>query len=115
MGVVSFVHGEDAADAVVAALEHEAPGPVYNVCDDEPFPVARFLDIAALALGVRPPRAVPAFLVRLVAPLFAEGAFTRLALSNARVKAELGWRPRFPSPRDGVLDVAKALGREARA
>jgi len=48
-GIWSFLHVDDAASATVAAVERGASG-IYNVCDDEPAPVAAWLPALANAL-----------------------------------------------------------------
>jgi nucleoside-diphosphate-sugar epimerase len=108
-GVASFVHVDDAATAILAALERPDPGPVYNVVDDEPTPVVEYLRLCAEAFGAPPPRTAPGWLLRLVAPLIAAAATTRLPLSNARARRELDWRPAYPTPREGLRQVAGAL------
>lgn len=114
-GVTSFVHVDDAAGATLAALEAPAPGAVYNVVDDEPLSLAAYLASAATAFGAPAPRVLPAWILRLVAPLIAAAAFTRLPLSNAKARRELGWRPVYPSPRQGIPEVARALALDAGA
>jgi nucleoside-diphosphate-sugar epimerase len=52
-GVWSFVHVEDAAAATVAALTAE-PG-IYNVVDDDPLPVRRWLPAFARWVNAPPP------------------------------------------------------------
>ena len=52
-GVWSWVHIEDAAVATVAALT--APPGVYNVVDDDPSPVSRWLPAFARWVGAPPP------------------------------------------------------------
>ena len=52
-GVWSWVHIEDAALATVAALT--APPGVYNVVDDDPSPVSRWLPAFARWVGAPPP------------------------------------------------------------
>ena len=64
-GVWSMVHITDAASATVAAIECGKPG-IYHVADDEPAPVREVLLELARVLGAKPPRRVPAWLVRLV-------------------------------------------------
>lgn len=108
-GVASFVHADDAASAVLAALNAALPAPVYNVADDRPVRITEYLALCAQALGAPPPRSAPAFVVRWFAPLLAQGAFTRLPLSNARIKRELGWQPAWPTLWQGVPAVARAL------
>lgn len=50
-GRMSFVHIDDAADAVVLAAEHGRPGNIYNVVDDEPVSLSELADTLAAALG----------------------------------------------------------------
>jgi nucleoside-diphosphate-sugar epimerase len=111
VGVGSFVHEEDAAAAVVAALDAAAPSAVYNIADDEPLSLGAYLSQTAAALGTPPPRSAPLWLVKLLAPVPAAMASVRLPLSNAKARRELGWSPRFPTLGDGLRDVAEKLGR----
>ena len=57
-GVFSFVHLEDAAAAVVRALEHDGPG-IYNVVDDEPAPMREWLPPARPGAGGTAAAALP--------------------------------------------------------
>ncbi len=100
-GTSSFLHIADAVDATTAALDGGASG-LYNVCDDDPAPMADWLPHAAAVLGARPPRRVPAFLARLAAGSHAVHFATTLrGNDNARFKATFGWSPKHPSWRDG--------------
>jgi nucleoside-diphosphate-sugar epimerase len=104
--VWSFIHVADAAQATVAAIERGERG-VYNVVDDDPAPVAEWLPELAQGLGAKRPVRVP----RLVGRLFAGQAgvvmMTELrGASNAKAKRELGWRPAYPSWRDGLAAAA---------
>jgi nucleoside-diphosphate-sugar epimerase len=111
-GVASFIHVDDAVTATVAALEHPAPAATYNVVDDEPIALTAYLATAAAAFGAPPPRTLPAWIVGLAAPVIARAAFTRVPLSNARAKAELGWRPAHPSVSESMAAVVASM-REA--
>jgi 2-alkyl-3-oxoalkanoate reductase len=103
-GTFSFLHVEDAAGATVAALDHGTPG-IYNIVDDEPAPLSEWLPVYADALGAKPPRRVPVWLAKLVAGGSVAAMATQLrGASNAKAKAELGWRPRYPSWREGFRD-----------
>jgi nucleoside-diphosphate-sugar epimerase len=100
-GVFPFIHLEDAAAATVLALEHDGPA-VYNIVDDESAPVREWLPVYAQALGAKPPRRVPKWLVRLVAGEAAVVMGTEVrGASNAKARRELGWTPRYPSWREG--------------
>jgi nucleoside-diphosphate-sugar epimerase len=101
--VTPWVHLEDAATAVVAAVERGRPGAVYNVVDDEPVSLAKVLTALAEQTGAPPPFTVPRFVLRLAVPylvkLFVDSSFR---LSNSRAKQELGWSPRYPTIREGL-------------
>ena len=100
-GVWSFVHIDDAAAATVAAIERGAPG-VYQIVDDDPAPVSEWLPALAAAVGARPPRQVPAWVARLAGGAHVVVLMTEVrGASNAKARRELGWRPAWPSWRQG--------------
>jgi nucleoside-diphosphate-sugar epimerase len=103
-GIWSFIHMDDAATATMAAIDHGPPG-VYNVSDDEPVAVADWLPELARVLGAKPPRHVPVWLGRLAIGEVGVSMMTSIrGASNAKAKRELGWRPRYPSYREGFRD-----------
>jgi nucleoside-diphosphate-sugar epimerase len=103
-GYVSWVHVDDAANATVLAMEQKATG-VFNIVDDEPAPVSEWLPYLAECVGAKPPRRVPAWLVRPLAGEMAVGVMTQgRGFSNAKAKRELGWELRFPSWRQGFKE-----------
>ena len=100
-GYVSWVHVDDAASATVLAVEQKAKG-VFNIVDDEPAPVREWLPYLAECAGAKPPRRLPAWLARLLAGEMMVGIVTEgRGFSNAKAKRELGWRPKYPSWRQG--------------
>ncbi|MEV4537763.1 NAD(P)-dependent oxidoreductase [Asanoa sp. NPDC049518] len=102
-GVWSMVHISDAAAATVAAIERGKPG-IYHVADDEPAAVREWLPYLAHTLGAKPPRRVPAWLVRMLAGDFAVDMMTRApGISSEKAKRELGWTLRFPTWRTGFV------------
>jgi nucleoside-diphosphate-sugar epimerase len=101
-GVWSFIHVADAAEATVAAVEHGSRG-VYNIVDDDPAPVAKWLPALAQELGAKKPMRVPRFIGRLFAGEAGVVMMTELrGASNGKAKRELGWRPAHPSWRQGL-------------
>ena len=104
------VHVDDVAVALADAVERAPDGAVYHVADDEPLTYYDFVKLTADALGVGPPRRIPAPIARLVAGRDPVTAVVRSArTSNEHVKQELKWEPRFPSARVGVPDAVAKL------
>jgi 2-alkyl-3-oxoalkanoate reductase len=92
-GVWSFVHVEDAAAATVAALTAE-PG-VYNVTDNDPLPVSRWLPEFCRWVGAPPP---PHFSVEeALASAGSDAVYygTKIrGASNEKARKRLDFRPR---------------------
>jgi nucleoside-diphosphate-sugar epimerase len=106
-GVFSFVHVEDAASATVAALAHDGPA-TYNVVDDEPATIREWVPVYTRAVGAPAPWRVPAWVGRLAAGGIAVEMMNELrGASNARIKRELDWQPKYASWREGF---STALG-----
>jgi len=105
------VHVDDVVAAILLACDADgALGGTFHVADDEPITFYDFMALTAQALGVGPPRRIPAALVRLIAGGNAVDALVRSArTSNAKIRAELGWQPRFATAREGVPDAVARL------
>jgi nucleoside-diphosphate-sugar epimerase len=101
-GLLPFIHLDDAVSATVAALDHGQPGAVYDIVDDRAMSFSEVATTAASLMGLAPPRAVPLWVPRLLMPYFARILSVRMPLSNAKARAELGWRPQYPTVRDGL-------------
>lgn len=105
----SPVHPADVGEAFRAILERGETRNVYLVVDDEPVTVREFVSFVAAQLGVPAPASVS----RKDAEGFAGPEIVRAmtanqAASNAKLRS-LGWRPRFPTYREGVPDVLRAM------
>jgi nucleoside-diphosphate-sugar epimerase len=104
------VHVGDVAGALALASEQASAGSIYHVVDDAPITFYDFMALTAQALGVGPPRRVPAPLARLIAGQNAVAAVVRSARSsNAKIRRELGWLPRFPTAREGIPETLARL------
>ena len=101
-GLLSSIHVEDAASATVAALERAPAGGVYDIVDDRPVSYSEIVEGLAAAAGAPRPFAVPAWLPRLLMPYMSRMLALRLPLSNEKARAELGWRPAYPTIREGL-------------
>ncbi len=93
-----FVHADDAAAAVVAAIE--APSGTYNVGDDQPLTRAEANAVIARALGVKTPFTVPSVLLRL-APEKLDALTRSIRVSNTRFRSATDWAPTYRSIREG--------------
>jgi nucleoside-diphosphate-sugar epimerase len=108
------VHVDDVAAALANAVERSPDGVVYHVADDDPLTYYEFVKLTADALGVGAPRRVPTAIARLVGGRDPVTAVVRSArTSNERIKRELGWKPRFPSAREGIPDAVAKLATAA--
>ncbi len=101
---LNLIHRDDIAGAVWAALTASADvsGGVFNVADDRAAPKAEVVNWLAARLGVPPPAftGTPATGRRAVTP--------DRVISNDRIKSVLGWRPRYPTFREGYAAILEA-------
>jgi nucleoside-diphosphate-sugar epimerase len=97
LGFLPRIHADDAASAVVCALR--ATSGVFNICEDEPSPRGQSARMLAEALGRRSLLRPPFWLSALARPK--EPQEGSLLLSNRRFKAATGWKPSYPSPKEG--------------
>jgi nucleoside-diphosphate-sugar epimerase len=106
----NHIHAEDLAAICACALQAAGRSRVYNASDDSEMKMGDYFDLVAdRAMLPRPPRisraaaeagAIPEALL----------SFMRESrrLSNARMKAELGVKLRFPSVREGLPERIEA-------
>jgi nucleoside-diphosphate-sugar epimerase len=104
----SLIHVDDASDAVLEAVQDHtrAAGKVFNVCDDEPVMYGDMARFIAKSLDARMPNRIPRFLGGLMlGSHVVEASFVSMRVRNERIKEELGWKPRFPTYREGYAEV----------
>lgn len=111
--VFSRIHVDDLASALERSIQASGPGRIYNVCDDEPAAPQAVARFAAALLGLSPPKEAP-FDEALLSPMARRFWAENKRVSNARIKAELGWRPRFPSFREGLRSIASCDSGETK-
>ena len=99
--VFNRIHVEDAASGILASLAKPRPGGIYNLTDDDPASAESVLEAAAARMGLPLPPETD-----LSDPSVSEAMrgfyLDSKRVSNARAKAELGWRPVFPTWREGL-------------
>jgi nucleoside-diphosphate-sugar epimerase len=99
--IFNRVHVDDAVAGLFASMARPHPGAAYTLCDDEPSPADVVIAGAAQRLGLPLPPEVdlddPS-----VSDAMRRFYLDSKRLSNARAKAELGWRPKYPGWREGL-------------
>lgn len=124
---LSFVHVEDVAQAFLCVMQSAPAGvSVYNVADDMPATWLDFLVRVARLLEARPPVFLPETLVHVYAacgtlacratgrePILTRHALrlitTHKALSNSRLKREVGFQPRYISYTQGLEEALRGV------
>lgn len=100
------IHVDDIALVLRASMARPNPGAVYNVCDDAPAEPAEVVAHACELLALAPPPLTPfAEAARAMSPMAASFWADNRRVSNARIKAELGVRLRFPDYRAGLRAI----------
>jgi nucleoside-diphosphate-sugar epimerase len=105
MGLLPLIHVADAVSATVAALDRAPAGSAYDIVDDRAVSMKEIVEAIAKYTGSAPPRQIPSWLFRLLVPYMARLTSLRMPLSNAKAKAELGWRPRYSTMDDGLMQM----------
>jgi 2-alkyl-3-oxoalkanoate reductase len=101
-GYASWVAHEDAAAAVVAALDQ--PAGVYNVVDDRPLRRRELAAGVAQLEGVEMPRMLPRWAWPLAGVTRAVLARS-LRISNRKLRTGTAWAPRYRSMLDGLAAI----------
>ena len=99
--VFSRIHVDDLVSALVLSMNAPRPGAIYNVVDDEPAPPHEVSLFAHELLDLRPPPLVP-FEQADLSPMARSFYGESKRVSNAKLKRELGWQPRYPTYREGL-------------
>ncbi|NNH73911.1 NAD(P)-dependent oxidoreductase [Nocardia uniformis] len=99
--VLPWVNLADAGAAVALAVEGGRPGSAYNIVDDAPSGFGSHVRLVAETFGTPTPFTVPAWMMK---PMSYAHRMTKanMRVSNARAKAELGWKPQYPTVTDGL-------------
>ncbi|HYL34642.1 MAG TPA: NAD(P)-dependent oxidoreductase [Bryobacteraceae bacterium] len=106
----SVIWIQDAASAVVAALQHAASG-AFDIVDDEPPTNQTWMDNLAAAVGRKRLHRLPQWVVRrAVGPELSDILSRSRRVSNCLFKDATGWRPGVSSVRDGLALCASGCG-----
>ena len=100
-----IIHLEDTVSATLRALDIAPAGSIYDIVDDHAVSFSEIVGAIAEYTNSSKPFKVPAWLPGLVSPYLARMTSTRLPLSNAKAKTELGWRPKYKTMREGLAHM----------
>jgi nucleoside-diphosphate-sugar epimerase len=101
------VHVEDIAQAIDRVIAAPGPGGVWNVADEEPAPPQEVIAFAARLLGLAPPPEEAFETAPMTAMARAFYADNK-RISIARLKETLGFKPAYPTYREGLTALAAA-------
>jgi nucleoside-diphosphate-sugar epimerase len=103
---INMIHRDDVSGCIAAALDRGRPGEIYNAVDDEPVTQVDFFRWLSETLG----RDMPPF--REAEAAGRKRGSTSKKVTNLKIKAELGYRFRYPTFREGY---AAEIGRMREA
>jgi len=103
---LNLVHRDDVCAAVMALIAAPGlpPDAIFNVADEAPAPKAEVIRWLAEQTG----RPAPRFVGGSASRRHGFAAPPDRIISNARLKRQLGWRPRYPSFREGYAAILSA-------
>jgi len=104
--VFSRIHVEDLAHGLKALIKAQGSGS-FNLCDDLPAQPQQVMTYAAGLLGLPEPQQIPfeqAELSEMAKSFYSECK----RVSNARIKALTGWRPAYPTYKEGLNAIHQA-------
>jgi nucleoside-diphosphate-sugar epimerase len=104
--VFSRIHLYDIVAVLRASMSRPNPGRIYNLADDRPAPPAEVVAHAAALLGVEAPPLEP-FETAEMSAMARSFYDDNKRVANARIKAELGVRLRYPSYREGLTALCE--------
>ncbi|OYY95423.1 MAG: NAD(P)-dependent oxidoreductase [Hydrogenophilales bacterium 28-61-23] len=102
----NHIHAEDLARLSLAVFFQGRANRLYNAVDDSGLKMGDWFDVVADHLGLpRPPRLPRAAVIAAVTPAMRTFLTESRRLSNQRAKAELRFRLKYPTVRQGLLPV----------
>lgn len=99
--IFNRIHVDDVVAGLFAGMARPEAGPAFNLVDDEPTPMDRVVEGAARRMGLPAPPET-ALDDPSVSDAMRRFYLDSKRVSNARAKAALGWRPAYPSWREGL-------------
>lgn len=102
--ILNMIHRDDVAGAIIAALKNGQAGEIYNAVDDEPVSQLSYFQWLSAVLGKEMPRLLP-----IEDPAGRRRELTNKRVSNNNLKAELGYRFKYQTFREGFTGEIERL------
>ena len=101
--MLNLLNRDDVVAAILDTLSGLSNSGVYNICDDAPERKESVLGYLAKELGLPVPRFDP----EQISPRLKRrgGIMPDRVISNSKAREILGWAPRYPSFRDGYVNL----------
>jgi nucleoside-diphosphate-sugar epimerase len=104
------IHADDAALAIVKAIEKLPVGEKFIIADDTPVTQKDFTLYMAGLMNKKQPGHIPGFIVRLILGKdFYAIVRMNCRVSNEKAKRLLDWRPQYPSYKEGLEITIKEM------
>lgn len=113
-GYLPLVWVDDAADAIVAALDRGASG-VYDIVDDNPLRRAEVAAAMAAVVGRKRLRSLPSWLMRLAGGPGIDALSRSQRVSNRRFKEATGWTPNVADAHVGLPQLVGSTAAQTHA
>lgn len=102
------IHVNDCANAYVLAIEKLPLGKRYIICDDENVSVKDFMLYLATIFNAKKVVTIPKLILRIVIGKHIFNTLTmNTKVSNRLIKKELGWKPKYPTFREGLKTLTE--------
>lgn len=105
--VFNRIHVDDIVSGLFASMARPRPGAAYNLTDDEPSPADVVVEWTAQRMGLPRPPEID-WTDDSVSEAMRRFYLDSKRVSNALAKAELGWRPAYPTWREGLATLLDA-------
>ncbi len=102
--VFSRIHVDDIVGAVLAAMQRQITGALFNLVDDEAAEPRAVTELACALLGMAPPPLTPLDLASL-SPMARSFWIDSKRVHNQAMKAQLGYDLHYPTYREGLAAI----------
>jgi 2-alkyl-3-oxoalkanoate reductase len=107
------IHADDAAQAIIKAIEKSPIGERFIIADDTAVTQKDFMIYMAELMHKKQPGHIPGFVIRLVIGKELYSVISmNCKVSNAKAKKVLGWKPLYPSYKEGLKAVVNEIQAE---